>query len=164
MGSLARQAPIRQQVRKTTLVAHSTTGVGLTGQREGRASRQTDLAGDQVQVVHQVVGPDPLRALVQTHAPHRHRRLALGAEPTGRFDDIGLGAVGNSFCFFRSVRLEEFDVIIPILVYSLDLAKTQLSLDEINIDHILFDQYVSHGVENRKIGSRLELQMQVGDA
>ncbi|MNZ69060.1 hypothetical protein D3C78_873450 [compost metagenome] len=45
------------------------TGRWLAGQRERTVARLADLAGQQMDVVDQVIGPHPARVLVETHGP-----------------------------------------------------------------------------------------------
>ncbi|MNV83643.1 hypothetical protein D3C71_1774600 [compost metagenome] len=44
----------------------------MAGERERAVTRFADLAGEQMDVVDQVVGPDPTGMLVETHGPERH--------------------------------------------------------------------------------------------
>ncbi|MNE43010.1 hypothetical protein D3C80_1371640 [compost metagenome] len=66
-----------QTVREGPDLAGGATGRGLAGEREGAVARLADLAGEQVDVVDQVVGPHPTGVLVEAHGPERHH-FALG--------------------------------------------------------------------------------------
>ena len=53
-------------------LARGAAGRGLPGQREGAIAWGGDLAGQQMQVVDQVVGPDAAGVLVEAHGPKGH--------------------------------------------------------------------------------------------
>ncbi len=64
MRFLGDNSTVGQNVAQAARIADATAGIGLSGQRERSGSWLSDLAGQQVQVMHQVVGPYTGDALV----------------------------------------------------------------------------------------------------
>ncbi|MNE43013.1 hypothetical protein D3C80_1371670 [compost metagenome] len=61
-----------QAVREGPDFTGGAAGGRLAGEGEGAVARFADLAGKQVNVVDQVVGPDATGMLVETHGPERY--------------------------------------------------------------------------------------------
>ena len=61
-----------QQVRERPGIAHTAAGVGLACERKRRCAGAANLPGQQMQVVDEVVGKNPLYTLVDAHAPQAH--------------------------------------------------------------------------------------------
>jgi hypothetical protein len=119
-----------------------------------------------VQVVDQVVGPDPLLALVDPHAPQADRSLG-GGEPAGHLcgyprGDVAAAGLGRRF---RGVRREKLDKFLEAGILPLfTLLENRIVGKKLLIIELLIDDHPGHGIEQRQIGARLELEMLVGDA
>ena len=57
-----------QQMRESAGIAHAAASVGLARERKRRCAGAAYLPGQQMQVVDEVVGKNPLHALVDAHA------------------------------------------------------------------------------------------------
>ncbi|MNY08899.1 hypothetical protein D3C86_1417790 [compost metagenome] len=165
----------------------SATSRGLAGQREGAVARFADLAGEQVDVVDQVVGPHPACVLVETHGPERHD-LAFGISIEfsqgleafrgnaglfrGTFQGVGFderselleGHVGPGIGLVGILRL-----FFPWIVRTQAVAdvigafgEAGVLADEILIDRTAFNDVVGNVIEDQQVGLRLEYHGNIG--
>ena len=160
---------VGQQVAEQAAVAHAAAGVGLAGEREGGGAGPVDLAGEQVQVVHQVVDPDAAGPLVQAHAPEAHGRLGLGEHP-GRLDDLVLGTAGDLFGGLGGVIVQELHILVPGNLFGLRRRpgvghghEHRVLVHVFLAVEVLLDDHVGHGVQDGQVGAGGEAHVQVGD-
>ena len=168
-------------------LARGAAGRGLAGEREGAVARFADLPGEQVDVVDQVVRPDPSGVLVEAHGPERHH-LALGV---GVEFGEGLQALGRHAAFacgaLQGIGLDELgeglevDVapgvgLVGVLRLLLQrvvraqavadvlgaMGEAHVALDEVAVHRAALDDVVGDVVEDDQVGLRLEHHGQVG--
>ena len=128
--------------------------VVLAAQRMQAGAGPADLAGDERQrdQAARVVGA--VRVLRDAHAPEDERALGAGVEPRHLADGGGGDAAHRLHLLRREVghlglqRLEALGVRLHVL----------------DVDHALGDDDVEHGVEQRHVAARLELQHVAGVA
>ena len=177
----------RQPVREGADLARGAAGRGLPRQRERAVARRRDLAGQQMDVVDEVVGPGAPRVLVEAHGPERgdlglRIRVQLGQrlEPVfrhaGQFGGVvevvladelrvlvegdGLGAIGVAGILRGLLQR----VLRPQAVADVRIAQLEVGvlLDELLVDAVGRDDVVGDVVEDRQVGLRLEDQLDVG--
>ena len=79
----------RQPVREGADLARRAAGRRLAGQRERAVAGLGDLAGQQMEVVDEVVAPDAARVLVEAHGPEAdHLDLRVGVELGQRLEPV----------------------------------------------------------------------------
>ena len=83
---IGHHSPGGQQMGQCAAVAHAAAGIGLSRERERRGAGAADLAREQMQIVDQVVGENPLHPLVDAHAPEAHGRRGFGKGAGRRVD------------------------------------------------------------------------------
>ncbi len=84
-----------QTVGKGAYFPRGTARRRLASQGEGARARLGDLAGQQVDVVAEVVGPDTASMLVETHGPVRDHLLARISIELGQFFQLLFGDAGE---------------------------------------------------------------------
>ena len=78
-----------QAMRERADLAGGAARRWLSGQRERAVARFGNLAGQQVQIVDEIVGPDAARVLIEAHGPQAHDLgVWLGVELGQGFDAI----------------------------------------------------------------------------
>lgn len=86
--------PVRRQaVGEGAHLPRGAAGRGLAGQREGTVAGLGDLAGQQVEIVDQVVYPDAAGVLVDPHGPEGHD---LGVGVGVEFGELLQAALGDT--------------------------------------------------------------------
>ncbi len=159
------QPMTRQNMTETAALAYAATGIGLAGERETVGARFQELAGEDMQIVDQVVGPDSLFTLIDAHGPHTHCSLG-GGKPAGCLADI----LGRGFAthgprrLFRCVIGHEFLVFLEIDFDFLSLTKCRVFIDKILIIEFFFNNDIGHGIEQGQISARIELDMEIGNS
>ncbi len=99
-------------MRESADFTSGTTRGRLTSEREGTGARARDFAGQQMDVVAQVIGPHATRMLVETHGPVRdHVNSRIGIKLSQRNQLILLHAT-HFTGFFHRVLSNEFGVLV----------------------------------------------------
>ncbi|MNZ74600.1 hypothetical protein D3C78_930510 [compost metagenome] len=167
--------------------AGGTAGRGLAGERERAVTRFADLAGEQMDVVDQVVGPDPTGMLVKAHGPERHHfalgvgiQLGQGLEALSRHPGLLCGTL-QGVRPDKGGELVKIDVapgigFVGVLGPGLEwivraqavadvvgaLGKAGVLADEVFVDRAAFDDVIGDVVEDQQIGLWLEHHGNVG--
>ena len=176
-----------QTMGESAHLARGAAGRWLAGEGEGAVARFADLAGEQVQVVDQVVGPDATGVLVEAHGPERHDlafgvgvQLGQGLEALGRhaafpggalqgvgFDEGGElleGHVLPGIGLGRVLGLHLQRVVGTQTVADIVGAAGELGVlaDEVLVHRAACDDVVGDVVEDQQIGLRFEHQRDIG--
>ena len=169
----------REAVGKGPHLAGGAAGRGLAGEGHGVFAGSADLAGEEVDVVDQVVDPGAAGVLVEAHGPEGVD-LAVPVAVEGRHLLDGLdrhaGELGD---IFRGVRLEELLVLLEghrlgivheelglvlqaIADVFLPFLEDHVLLDEILVVFLVPDDDVGDAVQERQVGLGDELDIHVG--
>ena len=94
--------------------AGGAAGRGLAGQRKRTVARLGNLAGQQVQIIDQLIGPDTAYMLIEAHGPERHQfTLGIGIE-FGQGLQLADRHAGNPRRFLGGIGRDELGIVIEI--------------------------------------------------
>ncbi len=170
----------RQTVGEGTHFTGGTAGGGLTGQGERTRARGRDLAGQQVDVVAEVVGPDTAGMLVEAHGPVGDHFLARISIELGQLLELVLGHAGELGHRLQIVIRHELGEVVEahrggvaaVRVLGLLLqrvgrtqavtdvghpfAELGVLVDELPVHLVVLNDVVGDVVEDRQVGLRGE--------
>ena len=170
----------RQPVGEGTDLPGRAAGRGLAGEGEGPVARLGDLAGEQVDVVHEAVDPDPAHVLVEAHGPvGDHLLLGVGVELGQALQALHRhpGQLGH---VFSGVGLQGFLVVLEADLGQVALGRVlgrllqgviraqaitdvggrgieiDVGVDEVPVHLVVANDVIGDVVEDRQVGLGLE--------
>ena len=170
----------RQPVGEGTDLPGRAAGRGLAGEGEGPVARLGDLAGEQVDVVHEAVDPDPAHVLIEAHGPVRdHLLLGIGVElrqalqalhrHPGQLGHIlgGVGLQGLLVLLEADLGQVALGRVLGRLLQGVVRAQAvtdvcgrgievDVGVDEVPVHLVIADDVVGDVVEDRQVGLGLE--------
>ena len=127
-------------------------GVALAGDRETRAARLADVAGNEVQVVDGADAVAAVGGLVDAHGPERHRRIRLAVEPRHRADGV----------FVDAADLRRRGGIVVCNQACELVEAVGVGADVRLVVQAVFENHMAQAVQQHQIGARRHRQMYVG--